>query len=95
MSLINIVDIYLRMICPIDTKHYTELREKYPFLQSIKLECVEKNNSQVYMDAKVVMKTTPCPESYYDFKWDVYSLVKEQTNKVPVLRSGWNLELSN
>ena len=95
MSLINIVDIYLRMICPIDTKHYTELREKYPFLQSIKLECVEKNNSQVYMDAKVVMKTTPCPESYYDFKWDVYSLVKEQTNKVPVLRSGWNLEFSN
>ena len=94
MSLINIVDIYLRMICPIDTKHYTELREKYPFLQSIKLECVEKNNSQVYMDAKVVMKTTPCPESYYDFKWDVYSLVKEQTNKVPVLRSGWNVELS-
>lgn len=89
------MDIYLRMICPIDTKHYTELREKYPFLQSIKLECVEKNNSQVYMDAKVVMKTTPCPESYYDFKWDVYSLVKEQTNKVPVLRSGWNLELSN
>jgi hypothetical protein len=83
------------MICPIDTKHYTELQKKYPFLQSIKLECVEKNNSQVYMDAKVVMKTTPCPESYYDFKWDVYSLVKEQTNKVPVLRNGWNLELSN
>lgn len=83
------------MFCPIDTSYYSVLKEKYPFVDSIKLECVEKNNSHVYMDAKVVMKTTPCPESFYDLKWDVYSLVKEQTKKVPVLRNGWNLELSN
>jgi hypothetical protein len=83
------------MICPIDTKSYSVLKDKYPFIHSIKLECVEKNNSHVYMDANVVMKTTPCHESFYDLKWDVYSLVKEQTNKVPVLRNGWNLKLYN
>lgn len=83
------------MICPIDTKSYSVLKDKYPFIHSIKLECVEKNNSHVYMDASVVMKTTPCHESFYDLKWDVYSLVKEQTNKVPVLRNGWNLKLYN
>ena len=83
------------MFCPIDNTCYSELKEKYPFIQSIKLECIEKNNSHVYMDAKLIMKTTPCPESFYDLKWDVYSLVKEQTKKVPVLRNGWNLELSN
>jgi len=83
------------MICPIDKECYTTIKEKYPFVQSIKLECMEKNNSHVYMDAKVTMNTTPCPESFYDLKWDVYSMVREQTNKVPVLRNGWNLELSN
>jgi len=83
------------MICPINKESYSTLTKKYPYLQSIKVKCEEKNNSQVYMEASLIMRTTPCPESFYNLKWDVYSLVKEQTNKIPVLRNGWNLELSN
>ncbi len=80
------------MQCPINQNNCHELVEKYPFLSSINVECVEKNKTQVYMDATIVLETTPLPETFYEFKYDVYSIVKQKTNKTPVLRSGWKIQ---
>ena len=79
------------MECPINKFTCQELVDKYPFLSSLTVECTDKNRSHVYMDATVVLETTPLPEKFYELKYDVYSLVKQRTNKTPILRSGWNL----
>jgi len=79
------------MICPFNKFNTQELIDKYPFLSSISIECVNKNKSHVYMDASIVMETTPHPEKFYDLKYDVYFLVKQKTNKIPIMRQGWNL----
>lgn len=79
------------MICPFNKFNTQELIDKYPFLLSISIECVNKNNSHVYMDASIVLETTPHPDKFYDLKYDVYFLVKQKTNKTPIMRQGWNL----
>jgi hypothetical protein len=79
------------MICPFNKFNTQELIDKYPFLSSISIECVNKNKSHVYMDASVVLETTPHPDKFYDLKYDVYYLVKQKTNKTPIVRQGWNL----
>ena len=79
------------MKCPINQNNCNELKEKYPFLSSINVECVDKNKSHVYMDATLVLETTPLPETFYELKFDVYSIVKEKTNKTPIARSGWKI----
>jgi hypothetical protein len=80
------------MQCPINQNNCNELLRKYPFLSSINVECVDKNKSQVYMDATLVLETTPLPETFYELKYDVYKIVKQKTNKLPILRSGWQIQ---
>ena len=79
------------MTCPITAKICNTLIEKYSFLKSINLHCVDKDNSSVYMDPTIVVETTPLPETYFDLKRDVYQMVNEQTKKTPHLRSGWKI----
>jgi hypothetical protein len=68
------------MTCPITTNICNTLVEKYSFLKSINLHCVDKDNSSVYMDPSIVVDTTPLPETYFDLKRDVYDN-GERTNK--------------
>lgn len=79
------------MKCPINQNNCHELVEKYPFLSSINVECVDHNKSHIYMDATLVLETTPLPETFYELKLDVYNIVKEKTNKTPIARSGWKI----
>lgn len=79
------------MKCPINQNNCHELVEKYPFLSSINVECVDYNKSHIYMDATLVLETTPLPETFYELKMDVYNIVKEKTNKTPIARSGWRI----
>lgn len=79
------------MKCPINQNNCHELVEKYPFLSSINVECVDHNKSHIYMDATLVLETTPLPETFYELKMDVYNIVKEKTNKTPIARSGWRI----
>jgi hypothetical protein len=76
---------------PINKENLKGLIQKYPFLSSIDVECVEKNKSHVYMDTTLVFETTPLPEKYYELKYDVYTMVKENTQKTPIARSGWRI----
>jgi len=79
------------MKCPINQNNCQELIDKYPFLSSINVECVDKNKSHIYMDATLVLETTPLPETFYELKLDVYHIVKEKTQKTPIARSGWKI----
>ena len=79
------------MKCPINKNNCQELIDKYPFLSSINVECVDKNKSHIYMDATLVLETTPLPETFYELKLDVYHIVKEKTQKTPIARSGWKI----
>ena len=83
------------MTCPITTNICNTLVEKYSFLKSINLHCVDKYNSSVYMDPSIVVDTTPLPETYFNLKRDVYTMVNEQTKKTPHLRSGWKITTEN
>ena len=88
---INIPNIYLDMICTLSEQVCNKLIEKYSFLKSIKVNCTEKNNSHIYMEPTITIETTPLPESLYDLKYDVYRMVKEETNKTPQLIKGWKI----
>jgi len=79
------------MNCPIHQNNCHELVEKYPFLSSINVECVDHNKSHIYMDATLVLETTPLPETFYELKMEIYNIVKEKTNKTPIARSGWRI----
>ena len=79
------------MKCPINQNNCHELVEKYPFLSSINVECVDHNKSHIYMDATLVLETTPLPETFYELKMDVYNIVREKTNKTPIALSGWRI----
>lgn len=82
----------MHMNCPVNKFNCSDLVEKYPFLKSIEVEVIEKNLSHVYMDTTLVLETTPLPDKFYELKMDVYSMIKEKTNKTPILRSGWNMK---
>ena len=43
------------------------------------------------MDPTIVVETTPLPENYFNMKCEAYSLIKEETNKMPHLRNGWKI----
>jgi hypothetical protein len=89
--LINIWNIYIGMICTLSEHVCNHLIEKYSFLKSIKVNCTEKNNSHIYMEPTITIETTPLAESFYDLKYDVYRMVKEETNKTPQLIKGWTI----
>ncbi len=79
------------MTCQITTNICNTLIEKYSFLKSINLNCVDKDNTSVYMEPTIVVETTPLPETYFDLKRDVYEMVNKQTKKTPHLRCGWKI----
>jgi hypothetical protein len=79
------------MKCPISHNNCHELVEKYPFVSSINVECVDKNKSHTYMDATLVLDTTPLPQDFYELKLDIYNIVREKTNKTPIARTGWRI----
>jgi hypothetical protein len=56
---------------------------------------VDKDNSSIYMEPTIVVDTTPLPETYFDLKRDVYTMVNEQTKKTPHLRCGWKITTEN
>jgi hypothetical protein len=76
---------------PIKKEILEGLIQKYPFLSSINVDCVDKNTSHVYMDTTLVLDTAPQPEKFYELKMDVYNMVKDNTNKTPIARSGWRI----
>jgi hypothetical protein len=43
------------------------------------------------MEPTITIETTPLAESFYDLKYDVYRMVKEETNKTPQLIKGWTI----
>ena len=43
------------------------------------------------MDPTIEMETTPLPENFFNMKCEAYSLIKEETKKMPHLRNGWNI----
>jgi hypothetical protein len=43
------------------------------------------------MDPIIEMKTTPLPENFFNMKCEAYSLIKEETKKMPHLRNGWKI----
>lgn len=43
------------------------------------------------MEPTITIETTPLPESLYDLKYDVYRMVKNETNKTPQLIKGWKI----
>ena len=43
------------------------------------------------MDPTVVLETTPLPEKFFDMKCEAYSLINEETKKIPHLRNGWKI----
>lgn len=43
------------------------------------------------MEPTITIETTPPAESLYDLKYDVYRMVKEETNKTPQLIKGWTI----
>ena len=51
-----------------------------------------KNKKEVYIEPTITFATTPEPEKFLELKYEIYSLVHEQTNKKPILRAGWNLK---
>jgi hypothetical protein len=79
------------MICTLSEKVCNTLIEKYSFLKSINVSCIDRNNSHVYMEPTITIETTPPAESLYDLKYDVYKLVKEETKKTPQLIKGWKI----
>jgi hypothetical protein len=79
------------MICTLSEQVCNSLIEKYSFLKSIKVNCTEKNNSHIYMEPTITIETTPPAESFYDLKYDVYRMVKEEKNKTPQLIKGWTI----
>ena len=80
------------MKCPINQNNCQELIDKYPFLSSINVECVDKNKSHIYMDATLVLETTPLPETFYELKLDVYHNCKREDSKNTLSpRSGWKI----
>lgn len=84
-------NIYLDMICILSESVCNNLVEKYSFLKSIKVQCVDKDKSHVYMEPTITIETTPPAESLYDLKYDVYKSVKDETKKTPQLIKGWKI----
>ena len=37
------------------------------------------------------METTPLPDNFFNMKCEAYSLIKEETKKMPHLRNGWKI----
>lgn len=83
--------LFINMTCQITADICKTLVEKYSFLKSISLKCIDKDNSSVYMEPTIVVETTPLPDTYFDLKRDVYEMVKQQTKKTPHLRCGWKI----
>lgn len=79
------------MICTLSEDVCNDLVEKYSFLKSIKVLCVNKDNSHIYMEPTITIETTPPAESLYDLKYDVYKSVKDETKKTPQLIKGWKI----
>lgn len=77
--------------CPISKEVSDKLVEKYSFLKSITFDCIEKDNKSIYMDPTIEMETTPLPENFFNMKCEAYSLIKEETKKMPHLRNGWKI----
>ena len=77
--------------CPISKSVSDKLVEKYSFLKSITFDCKEKDNQSIYMDPTIVVETTPLPENFFNMKCEAYSLIKEETKKMPHLRNGWKI----
>lgn len=79
------------IICPISKELSDKLVKKYSFLKSINLRCTEKDNKSVYIEPTIVVETTPLPKPFYDLKYEIYSLVNQETNRMPHLRNGWKI----
>lgn len=77
--------------CPISKDISQKLVEKYSFLKSIQFDCSEKDSKTIYMDPIIEVETTPLPENFYDMKCEAYSLINEETKKIPHLRNGWKI----
>ena len=77
--------------CPISKSVSDKLVEKYSFLKSITFECKEKDNKSIYMDPTIEMETAPLPDNFFNMKCEAYSLIKEETKKMPHLRNGWKI----
>lgn len=80
------------MFTKINQKLCNNLIQKYPFLDSVHLPIHNKNKKEVYIEPTITFATTPEPEKFLELKYEIYSLVHEQTNKKPILRAGWNLK---
>ena len=79
------------VVCPISKEISQKLLEKYNFLNSISFNCQEKDGQTIYMEPTVVLETTPLPEKFFDMKCEAYSLINEETKKIPHLRNGWKI----
>lgn len=77
--------------CLISKDVSEKLVSKYSFLKSIKFDCTEKDSKTVYMNPTIEVETTPTPDNFYDMKCEAYSLINEETKKIPHLRNGWKI----
>lgn len=72
---------------------FEKIVDKYNFFLSDIEVNITKNQSlnRVYFEPEVTVTTQVVPNEYYEMKNEVYKVIKEQTNLMPVLRTGWRI----